>query len=521
MQHELDPEIEIRNVFVQVYGNATLVEDVRPRIEAVFDQGRIPWIPDYLFEAGLLLWGISLFRGMQEPFVRVQRMLMCRSAVKDFVPAFFVPGDENPDIIIPLCMENEIPIIARVGDRYDFLDLTISLPAAPIPHEDRPRYLPSRLLTRIQHLKSLEDSYREPLAEFAKRYLEKTAGASLTHEEERGEILAGVRAILEANPNIAEILEPFEILAWLEQWTQLLGYRDHFFHSFHNLLLGFIVLDEAYDEFRKYARDIMRLPNASLECIWFLAALYHDVGYSVQWGPEFLSARYGLPADRYRHNGELRAKVEEERTAMWELEEYQNAWRALVNLWECRQDDVQQYPWVRDTSFTDVDFADALRDGFINGHGVAGALRLLIELGKIAGREEDQPKRQFWWHHFYQSALAIPFHDAAFREALLRRNIVCISTKRFPFASLLTFVDSIQEDRRGSSELDRHRPDILYDIEVRDAMVVPVIEFQALSDQRLLKKRMEARQVHDFLDCDGLRFIYPEALLGEIDVGCG
>lgn len=88
-------------------------------------------------------------------------------------------------------------------------------------------------------------------------------------------------------------------------------------------------------------------------------------------------------------------------------------------------------------------------------------------------------------------------------------GITKIRTSRFPFASLLMFIDSIQEDRRGKAQ----DPDILTGLFVNGHTVRAAMDLDLLTPEKRREKQREVRDVKDFLTEDLLQFEYPGGLL--------
>lgn len=138
-----------------------------------------------------------------------------------------------------------------------------------------------------------------------------------------------------------------------------------------------------------------------------------------------------------------------------------------------------------------------------NGHGVESCMRMLADL--FHNIPESALRRQFLVPHIFLAGLSIPFHDWSVRQCLREEGIGTISTGRFPFASLLTFFDSIQEDRRENVL----EPDLLMSLSIRGTLVKAHMDLGQFSTEKLLAKRREAADIKSFLIEDSLQFQYP------------
>ena len=106
----------------------------------------------------------------------------------------------------------------------------------------------------------------------------------------------------------------------------------------------------------------------------------------------------------------------------------------------------------------------------------------------------------------------MPFHDWKFRRAVRKAIGVChMPIHTLPFAALLAFVDSIQDDRRDlQGVLDT--PVILKSLAcTHDGIITADVELAALDSQSILEKIIEGRDVYASLVHyeGGMRFVYP------------
>jgi hypothetical protein len=116
----------------------------------------------------------------------------------------------------------------------------------------------------------------------------------------------------------------------------------------------------------------------------------------------------------------------------------------------------------------------------------------------------------------------MPFHDWHFRKCVREQCGTChIPVATLPFAALLAFVDSIQEDRRDLVGLQNELHFLKRLLIEAPATVTARVDRNAIADTSVLWKLIEARDVRASLRHapDGLAFAYPEWMAGG-DVPC-
>jgi len=280
--------------------------------------------------------------------------------------------------------------------------------------------------------------------------------------------------------------------------------RDHYFHSCQILLLGLIILDRYREEFMAYFRTVFPKYNGlSLEFAWLLTALFHDVGYP--------AARL----DNYKQEVYGTSKVAPEREVanVWAEPAYEENLRQLTSLLRFAADTKRhRRDWEPDAfprSESKIELS--IREEFYSSHGVAGAFRLMNDIVAEVRTESDDDKRVFWAKHIYVAALSIALHDREFRKTLALNGVRRLKLSRFPFAALLAYLDSIQEDARDVY-LCPDKPEFLEGFDYNGRVVARVNEGLASGMERLPKLRIECQDFKASFDCDGLKFEYPAIL---------
>jgi len=484
----------------------------------------VRWRALYSYRVGEEIWAVDIFRGNWPPRSSVIQMNQARQILPSLRPTFFVPEDEDHEIILELCLDHHVEIITRLGGSYCFLPLGQVPVAAPQPEVIGCR-LPPLLVERIAQVGTLDSHFRDSLREFAECYLNKISQPGWNDEAEQQLLSDHLSYLLSVDERFSAPYESLETLRYVESHYSPESRRDHYFHAFHTFLLGCRVMDQCGPNFATPIAELMGVPQLSCVYIWLLTALFHDVGY-LQESPQLERLAYGITmpmtAPEDGTDGEFYVQ---QRLHLWDRVEYRWARTQLVSLCEYLAQEHPNPPWHPDSqvpdSLSERPFDRALHQAYVSGsHGVASALRFLSDFHRLLRGEEDSQKRLFWSWHIYIAAVSMPFHDRGFRLALSAIDVHKLSTLRFPFASLLAFVDSIQDDRRHLHG-ESLGPDILQDILVEGNKVRPVVDWDNLAQEQvrqIMLKRDDIADLSRFLLADGLEFVYPDELVGSFGV---
>jgi hypothetical protein len=262
-----------------------------------------------------------------------------------------------------------------------------------------------------------------------------------------------------------------ELKAWEREGAHH-GARDHYFHTFNNLLLGLIILggvfarrphNEPPDAFITDSEFVGNLKP--WEVLWFLTCLNHDPGYT---GEKFWPAVYSKFGLRQGERAKRPIPVDV-------AEVLSNGWD--TDLKEARKDLMDLYQrfvaWVPPQTGNDVPnrFDAALRIAYFDGERSSHSL--LSGLTLIQGFIQDRTQRSRPAGERTKclagceiAALSMLFHDQRCRELLQGRGVPPIPFEHLPYASLLIFVDSIQDDRRDIAVNAWPRHGVLNGLEV-------------------------------------------------------
>lgn len=522
-------DISIKRVLRKL-GN---VEDLEP--QAFFDAEhafkKIKWLPQYLYRVNGSLWGVDIFRGDWLPQFKIEQMSQAQRSLAGFHAAFFVPEGEELEVIADSCREQEIEIIAKLGGEYRLLELS-SLPSSPLSAAvPAIRFrIPELPVNRVGNFCNLDERFRNELNIFASEHKTLITTQSINDEAEESLLKATYERLIGADERFAGTHKPLDLLHRLEglcQSSQSRPPREHYFHSFHNFLLGCSVIDSSYNHFSQFAQ--MVFPSTAgfcIEYVWLLTALFHDVGQAIRMTEDLQAAAYGSynQIDSAgiidTQTGELRRQLPQDvlhmRASYWNCEDYRRCRNNIISLYEHLTQEGIENDWVADAfplqTAHPLDLA-MTNSFFSEGHGVASCMRLVMDISIEVCRGLGYSARQFLTRHIYLAGLSILFHDRSCRDTLRKQGIVRINTQRFPFAALLMFIDSIQDDRREPG-LGDCGPDILEDLTVSGDTVEARIDDSLLTEEQLRSKRLEVEDVLAFLEQDGLRYRYLEKSSG-------
>jgi len=312
------------------------------------------------------------------------------------------------------------------------------------------------------------------------------------------------------------------LMGALESVCQYSEFQDHFFHTFQNFLLGCIVVDNAKEHFVEFLESFFGAQgNLIPEHVWVLTALFHDVGYSAQRKAELDGYIMGIQENIDPLTGSVVGTPESVNLNLsfcWDNDRTRSACNNLVHLFNHLNALSPVTPWEINHRFEDEHpFRNALRANYNPPcHGVHSAFRLLLEtFSRLASYSGQRVSPRVEYPHIataFLAAISIPFHDQAFRTALRKEGISCLKTSRFPFAALLAFIDSIQDDRRQRDVPDPSN-DILEGLEVNGKTISACLDVSRLIDAQVLKKRTEATDIISFFEADGLIYEYPPELI--------
>ena len=368
--------------------------------------------------------------------------------------------------------------------------------------------LSPNILEYLSDCRNLKGKIGNLVREFSRRYLDEQPEGDTENEM----IKEFMGKILTCDERFKLDVEPIDFMAEMEKIVSVPEgrIRDHYFHAFNTMMLGFMIIDKFHNRFDALAKK--RADDIVLEFIWVLTSLYHDIGYPIPLQRSLICQTYGL--ERENNLPLIDDYVKQLREEFWNSPDYCLIVEMLNNLFG-HITRSQAGKWVfngfpRLTKSTK--FKNSMKVSFVQegSHGAAGTLRLGLLTNKQIKDVEKNKDREFLYRHTMLASMSILFHDSKVRDCFRRNSIKQIEAEDFPFSALLTYVDILQDDRRdptGSSS----RPDILKDISVVDGKIIVAKLDERVLTRGIRKKLFEElEEALSFFIMNGLRFAIPQ-----------
>ncbi len=289
--------------------------------------------------------------------------------------------------------------------------------------------------------------------------------------------------------------------------------RDHYFHACNTLLIGYMLLDQFYDEFERLAKSYG--DDIELEYLWLIIAFYHDIGYPILKLEKL--RKLAFESDSELDEDTFYALCVQERQAYWNTDGYQLIIGVLDDLFSHLYKS-KRGKWSYDgfkRKSPNTKFRKGLERAFVinRSHGAAGCLRLGLMMNKIMSGLESSEERQFLYRHALIASISILFHDSYVRDCFKNESIKKLTSKSFPFALLLVYIDILQEDRRDMSG-SSYWPDILIGFEKKWNRIVAKLNKDNLTSEAKNKLQSELKMALSYFDMNGLKFGVPKELKG-------
>jgi hypothetical protein len=447
---------------------------------------------------------------------------------------YAVSGDRVGDTIItsvqearavglkPILVVRDNDELAAVADRYADLACDVACPIAgqgflipplPLPLQRRRKQkcstrIPQDLLAELADSTVFPRPMRTPISRLRKAYQQMPHGK--THDEEEHTALIkfmkgmlrqmGFRTTGNETP---QMIRQLEMAGWG-------GDRDHFFHSFQNFFFGLYAVSRLPLHFIKYRDTAMLDWHLDSYHVWLLVALWHDVGHGISHLEDIHDEVIGSGM------GEVSAEVT--RAEILKSSIIKEAMLQICSLMAR----LLKPEGVKTGYMTPVRWpqrnrtVSAIRTAFEesvmhHGHGAPSALRLYSDFVPAVRRLGT--RQDLLTQVVLLACASLPFHDANFRDHL-RQSLgpFLLGTTVMPFAALLAFVDSIQDDRRDLEGLKEEVRFLERILVKKPATVTAKVNVQSLPPQSLLWKVVEARDVlaHFSQDPASLYFKYPD-----------
>jgi hypothetical protein len=396
----------------------------------------------------------------RQRFKRTHVLLLARDVVAE-------AGDDSQRAPIPA------PIVAlKVADRALALGCALAVESdekvypvfpenyqssPPDECEDETGHIPKWLHGALADTTAFSPYLNRAFKAFAKKYSRATRGLEIANESEVQLVTDFANRVARGDKRLYFPVRQLLVLLEFET-AKASRARDHFFHTFNNLFLGFHILGQLYGDDHSIADIDGFIANGNpaklrpWESLWFLTCMFHDPAYIAEkfWGTFRFS--YGVQQDELSEDEDLPDTVKQKIRDMWDTK-FAGARQDLSSLY--RRAAKKWTPPSQRKSQPDA-FDNALQRAYFDGrntsHSLVSGLRLisLCQSQNVPRAEEYDPKVALIACEI--AALGMMFHDQRCRAVLTAGGVAPIAFEHLPFASLLMFVDSLQDDRRDISK---------------------------------------------------------------------
>lgn len=318
-------------------------------------------------------------------------------------------------------------------------------------------HVPSWLRGELLNATGLSNYLRKALAKLNTDYERAGHDGDISFDDECQLLIEFAHALRRGDRRLFVPVDQLTMLKEFEHAGGNPGARDHFFHTFNNLLIGFHLLNNLIPNRSRSAvpdRFIAPAPGADSpdlklwESLWALTCLFHDPGYM---GEDYWST-FAVALGAQPKSDSDDPIPEEVATRI------NNAWE--TEFLEARTDLVELFKRVAglwDLSGTSAggpsaDFDPALRrayfDGRRCGHSLVSGLNLIKLCRGARGVRHRKYDPEKALKAAVIAALSMMFHDRHARHTLASNGVPPISFEDLPYAVALMFVDALQDDRR-------------------------------------------------------------------------
>lgn len=488
--------VTINNALLQKLGTAVGLSGVfeEATLDAMVSRGLLPqsfgWQPTASCRFGEQYLLIHLLETPQLPNIVVEAKKLLLSDSKARVVVIATEVEEHlEDEVRVLRPEWAAATVAQqclsTGIGLAFLEgadpIIVFPPGYELPakcaNEMETGHIPKWLYQAVAALPRLSPYLSGALKKFAKKYEASTRANSVDYDTEVNQLTALAEEIKAGDPRLFVPTGQLHVLREYERQGANRRARDHFFHTFNNLLLGYYILgqlkgpDEPISQVDDFiapetAKDRQQMKMAEWESLWFLTCLFHD--------PAYIAENY--------HSGTFRfsfGAVDEATIPSIEISEPQR--EAIVGLWETQFRDARDLlvrlysrvlkKWKASIAATvgKDEFDSALRQAYFDGRQVSHSLVSGIKLIQDCLQDKVVQRRRSPDTALTActiAALSMMFHDQKCRGNLRKAGVAPFGFTKLPYAAVLMFVDCLQDDRRDIKEPRFPRHGVLSELRV-------------------------------------------------------
>lgn len=336
-------------------------------------------------------------------------------------------------------------------------------------------HIPSWLRDELLKCVGFSDYLKRALDRFNVRYQKLIKTCAPSNDDEADVLLDFAKEVSKGD---RRLFFPLGLLHVLQEWERSggnKGKRDHFFHTFNNLFLGFLILGHAMTGRKKndipdrYILSPAGVAQLRLwESLWTLTCLFHDPGYMGEdfWG----TFAFSIGIERQQNlAADLPESVAVAINNAWETD-YLEARTDLVELFKRVSGCWAPAGFGEDASRA---FDQAIRrayfDGKKCGHSLISGLYLIRRCRKDEAAKHAQYDQGAALTGCIIASLAMMFHDPHTRETLDSHGIPSLPFDQLPYAAVLMFADALQDDRRSIRTTEFPKKGVLEAVQVDSA----------------------------------------------------
>jgi hypothetical protein len=469
----------------------------------------IAWSPDLLYRYKSKLISIDINTSNAFPANGAKEIIKAKKQIKNFEFYYYIPPEYEYDQIFSECFNNGFGLIQLSNSS---LSVLLDIKAKAISGKKYKQlikkkaasehgHVPNKLLSYVGDLDNI--SYRQILKDFVSKYsrLRKTKNIS---EEEYELVDLTIKKIFD-NKRFHYSSEPYLRLKYYE--PLLKGTREHYLHSFQVMLMGCVIIDKYYAEFQKYYKNVFpREKDFSIEYIWLITSIFHDIGYPSQKAGNLIGEMYGYNEDIELIGLEKIADKSDYLQAAIQLQSFIRhcCSERILNNWtpEMSEDE--------DSSIKDI-----LREHLIKhrSHGVTGCFQFLVRVLRESKVVTSRPNRPLIVTHVIPAVTSIALHDSRIWKELRKHEVFPINISRFPFAVLLIFLDSIHDWKRNGSFEETAEFAIFDGFRFEDNYAE--VKVRWANPEQLARKLPEYKDVMNNIKFNGIKLKLPETLLNK------
>lgn len=462
------------------------------------DFSSIKWEPDVLLQHNDCFFIFNYVIGYLPTDFLIAELKKVINKIQNVKCYFVIDNKGLLDDLNELCIKENMGIIFIDNDKArhllgSYLENDVNSLLAQYTNNPQDYKIPKYILEKLVNLRNINASYIRILKEFAISYMElnpKSAMEDTLIDKVVNELLQ------DAIIGSAKVL--YDNLKFFENFMSK-KIRDHYFHSFQVFLLGIIIIDQHYAQFKRYfSSGFNNREDLDIELVWLLTAVFHDVGYILQKLPEM--AKEMVEAEAVEISVDLSKDMRFEKN----LSKYISLFRNLLTL--------ESGDWLGE-GFDEGILRDIIVNVCKEGHGLYSCFLFLIKTSEAVNSLKEEEEKRFLNMHLFSAAIAISLHDGRYREAIKTSLSKNIKMKAFPFAVLLMYLDSLQEDRRNDQSKSSYE-DTIKDIKFKDREVSIELNVEyILTSRKYAKMKVECIGIDEFVEYEDIKLQYPKWLI--------